>query len=169
MAYVHRAEDPESLQTIAGLLHDQWFHLPLARRDADDYVVPFVVEEPDETEVIERTRSGSEKRWRVPLYRAELRIGNVEDVRVDDRGQVETFMCVNVTCDESGRTIHVEAVEDADIYVTVGRMDVALSRSDELAAHDYRRRFLFVGQASGPPEPDPWPAEHAESPSDSTN
>lgn len=65
-------------------------------------------------------------------------------------------MCVNVTYDEAGRTVHIEAAEAADIYVTVGRLDVALSRSDELAAHDYRRRFLFVGDASGSPEPDPW-------------
>jgi hypothetical protein len=93
----------------------------------------------------------------VPLYRAELSVQNVEDVQVEDRGQIETFMCVNVTYDERRRTVHVEAAEAADIYITVGRLAVALSRSDEQAGHDYRRRFLF-GEAFGSLEPDPWGA-----------
>jgi hypothetical protein len=111
--------------------------------------------------VIERTRRGREKRWRVPLYRAELEIGNVEAVRVDDRGQVATFMCVNMAYDEPNQTIHVEAAEAADIYITVRALDVVLSRSDEQAGHDYRRRFLF-GEVSGSPQPDPWPADTGE-------
>lgn len=139
-------------------MHDQWFHLPYARRDGDAFLIPFVVEETDEIEVLARTFGGRPKRWRVPLYRAELRVANVEDVRVDDRGQLETFMCVDLAYDETEQTIHIEAAEAADLYIKVGHLDVALSRSDERAGYDHRRQFLFVGEASGPPELAPWPA-----------
>jgi hypothetical protein len=156
VAYTLRAQDPESLVRISGLLHDQRFHLPLARREGDDYVIPFVVEEADEIEVLSRTWRGRPKRWRVPLYRAELRIANVEDVEVNDRGQIQTFMCVALSHDAARRTVELEAAEDAEIRVTVGHLDVVLSRSDEHAADEYRRSSLFV-EISGSPKPDPWP------------
>jgi hypothetical protein len=156
VAYTLRAQDPESLERISGLLHDQWFHLPLAGREGNDYVIPFVVEETDEIEVMSRTWRGRPKRWRVPLYRAELRIANVEDVEVDDRGQIQTFMCVALSHDSTTRAVELEAAEHAEIRVTVRHLDVVLSRSDEHAADDYRRSILF-GEVSGSPKPDPWP------------
>jgi hypothetical protein len=156
MAYTLRAQDPESLECISSHLHDHWFHLPLARRQGDHYVIPFVVEESDEIEVLSRTWRGRPKRWRVPLYRAELRIANVGDVEVDDRSQIQTFMCVALSYDAATRAIELEAAEDAEIRITVRHLDVVLSRSDEHAADDYRRSILF-GEASGSPRPDPWP------------
>jgi hypothetical protein len=156
VSYTLRAQDPESLKRISGLLHDQRFHLPLTRREGNDYVIPFVVEETDEIEVVSRSWRGRPKRWRVPLYRAELRIANVEDVEVDDRGQIQTFMCLHVSYDAATQTVQLEAVEDAEIRVTVRQLDVVLLRSDEHAANDYRRSILVV-EVSGSPRPDPWP------------
>jgi hypothetical protein len=156
VAYTLRAENPESLERLSGLLHDQRFHLPLAKREGDDYVIPFVVEETDEIQVLSRTWRGRPKRWRVPLYRAELRIANVEDVHVDDRGQIQTFTCVVLSHDAATRAVELEAAEDAEIRVSVRHLDVVLSRSDEHAADDYRRSILFA-EVSGAPKPDPWP------------